>query len=43
MELIERVKGILEKYYICDECLGRQFHNMKEIGEKLIDIIEFLS
>jgi len=28
MELIERVKKILESYYICDECLGRQFHNL---------------
>ena len=26
MELIERVRKILEEYYICDECLGRQFH-----------------
>jgi len=28
MDLAERVKEILEKYYICDECLGRQFHNI---------------
>ncbi len=28
MDLTERVKEILEKYYICDECLGRQFHSI---------------
>ena len=28
MELLERVKQILEKYDICDECLGRQFHTI---------------
>jgi len=28
MELIDRVKKILEKYEICNECLGRQFHDI---------------
>jgi tRNA pseudouridine synthase 10 len=28
MEFVERVKEILEKYDICDECLGRQFHSI---------------
>ncbi len=41
MEVKKRVEKILEKYNICDTCLGRQFHGLypeksnKEIGEKL--------
>ncbi len=28
MELVERIKEVIEKYDICDECLGRQFHTI---------------
>lgn len=41
MEVKKRVGKILEKYNICDSCLGRQFHNLypkksnREIGKEL--------
>ncbi|MCK4429422.1 MAG: hypothetical protein KAU95_03535 [Candidatus Aenigmarchaeota archaeon] len=49
MELIERVRKILEDYSICDECLGRQFHALlpkipnKEKGQTLRNYVRINS